>query len=80
MCYETNLTDSQWEIIAELLEDGRKRQHHLQVIVNAIFYVTKTGVQWRNLPNDFPKWQLVYYYFRKWSKIGLINPHPSNFI
>jgi len=73
MCYETNLTDSQWEIIAELLEDGRKRQHHLQVIVNAIFYVTKTGVQWRNLPNDFPKWQLVYYYFRKWSKIGLIN-------
>lgn len=73
MCYETNLTDSQWEIIAEILEDGRKRQHSLQVIVNAIFYVTKTGVQWRNLPLDFPKWQLIYYYFRKWSKIGLIS-------
>lgn len=73
MCYETNLTDSQWEIIAEILEDGRKRQNSLQVIVNAIFYVTKTGVQWRNLPLDFPKWQLVYYYFRKWSKIGLIS-------
>jgi len=72
MCYETNLTDSQWEIIAELLEDGRKRQHSLQTIVNAIFYVTKTGVQWRNLPNDFPKWQLVYYYFRKWSNNQLI--------
>lgn len=72
MCYKTNLTDSQWEIIAELLEDGRKRQNSLQVIVKAIFYVTKTGVQWRNLPKDFPKWQLVYYYFRKWSHSGLI--------
>ncbi|MGI8467408.1 MAG: IS5 family transposase [Pyrinomonadaceae bacterium] len=72
MCYETDLTDSQWEIIAEVLEDGRKRQHSLQTIVNAIFYVTKTGVQWRNLPRDFPKWQLVYYYFRKWSNSGLI--------
>ncbi len=55
MCYETNLTDSQWEIIAEILANGRKRQHSLQVIVNAIFYVTKTGVQWRNLPRDFPR-------------------------
>lgn len=73
MCYSTDLTDSQWEIIAEILEDRRKRQHGLQVIVNAIFYVTKTGVQWRNLPRDFPKWQLVYYYFRKWSQKGLIS-------
>ncbi len=73
MSYETDLTDSRWQIIAEILEDGRKRQHSLQVIVNAIFYVTKTGVQWRNLPRDFPKWQLVYYYFRKWSKQGLID-------
>jgi putative transposase len=72
MCYETDLADSQWEIIAEILEDGRRSQHSLQVIVNAIFYVTKAGVQWRNLPRDFPKWQLVYYYFRKWSKSGLI--------
>lgn len=72
MLYGTDLTDSRWKIIAEILEDGRKRQNSLQVIVNAIFYVTKTGVQWRNLPKDFPKWQLVYYYFRKWSKAGLI--------
>ena len=72
MSYETDLTDSRWKIIAEILEDGRKRQNSVRVIVNAIFYVTKTGIQWRNLPKDFPKWQLVYYYFRKWSKVGLI--------
>lgn len=62
MSYETDLTDSRWKIIAEILEDGRKRQNSVRVIVNAIFYVTKTGIQWRNLPKDFPKWQLVYYY------------------
>ena len=55
------------------MEDGRKRKYSLKTIVNAIFYVTKTGVQWRNLPLDFPAWQLVYYYFRKWSKDGLIS-------
>ena len=66
MFYATDLTDSQGEIIAELVEAGRKRNHSLQTIVNAIFYVAKTGAQGRRLPNDFPKWQLVYYYFRKW--------------
>ncbi len=55
MSYETDLTDSRWKIIAEILEDGRKRQNSVRVIVNAIFYVTKTGIQWRNLPKDFPR-------------------------
>lgn len=39
----------------------------LRVIWNAIFYLVKTGCQWRMLPLDFPKWQLVYYYYRKWA-------------
>ena len=72
MCYETNLTEARWEILAEFLEDGRKRQHSLRTIVDAILYITKTGCQWRYLPKDFPKWQLVYYYFRKFETTGLI--------
>ena len=32
----------------------------------------KTGCQWRMLPKDFPKWQLVYYYFNKWKLEGVI--------
>lgn len=73
MSYNTDLTDSQWQIITSVIEDKRKRLHSLRQIVNAIFYVAKTGCQWRLLPREFPKWQLVYYYFRKWSKSGLIN-------
>ena len=30
-------------------------------------YLVKTGCQWRMLPNDLPKWQLVYYYYSKWA-------------
>jgi putative transposase len=45
----------------------RKRKHDLREIWNALFYIGKTGCQWRMLPSNFPKWQLVYYY-RKWSE------------
>ena len=69
--YDSNLTDSQWEIIEQLINEQRKRKYSLRDIVNAILYMSKTGVQWRMLPKDFPSWQLVYSYFRKWSYNGL---------
>ncbi len=37
------------------------------MIWNALMYLVKTDCQWRILPNDFPKWELVYYYYSKWS-------------
>jgi putative transposase len=48
------------------------RKDDLKEVVNAIFYLVKTGCQWRMLPRDFPKWQRVYYYFNKWKKSSLI--------
>jgi putative transposase len=45
----------------------RKRKHDLREIWNTLFYIVKTGCQWRMLPLHFPKWQLAYYYYRKWS-------------
>jgi len=69
--YPTDLTDSQWAKIEKLF-DNRKRKHSLKEIINALFYISKSGVQWRMLPKDYPKWQLIYYYFRKWTNEGLI--------
>ena len=69
--YDTNLSDSQWEIIEKIMNTKRKRKYSLRLIVDAIIYITKTGIQWRMLPHDFPKWQLVYYYFNKWAGEGL---------
>jgi len=66
--YSTNISDNQWQFIKKTLEFGsRKRKYCLRTIWNAIMYLVKTGCQWRMLPNDFPKWQLVYYYYSKWT-------------
>ncbi len=45
---------------------GRPRLHGLRTILNAVFYVLKSGCPWRLLPRDFPPWKSVYYWFRKW--------------
>ena len=71
--YSTDLTDFQWQFIkSSLIFQERKRKHDLRTIWNVIHYVVKTICQWRMLPNDFPKWQLGYYYFRKWDATGVI--------
>jgi len=38
----------------------------MREIVNAIFYLLRSGCAWQHLPDDFPKWATVYHYFRKW--------------
>lgn len=67
------LTDSQWEVVSQSLPIERKRKHSLRVIVDAIFYMLRVGGQWRNLPTTgLLKWELVYYYFRKWQSDGTL--------
>lgn len=66
--YSTNITDNQWQFIKNTLQLGnRKRKYDLRVVWDSIMYLVKTGCQWRMLPRDFPKWQLVYYYYSKWA-------------
>src|SRR5881398_3931114 len=42
----------------------------MRSIVNAILYLVVTGCQWRMLPREYPAWQSVYTYFRKWRDDG----------
>lgn len=66
--YSTSISDNQWQFIKKTLNfNNRKRKYNLRTIWNAIMYLVKTGCQWRMLPNDFPKWELVYYYYAKWA-------------
>lgn len=67
----TELTDSQWEVLKEVLPCQRKRKHNLRAILNGILYLHRTGGQWRNLPAIFPPWKSVYYYFHRWSREGV---------
>jgi putative transposase len=70
--YPTNLSNSQWQIIAKFLDVERNRRYSLREIINGILYLVKSGCQWRMLPKDFPNWKLVYYYFSTWKRTGII--------
>lgn len=70
--YPSDINREQFEIIRPDLENAKKktkpRKTDLYDVFCAILYVLKGGIQWRMLPSDFPKWELVYYYFQVWSK------------
>jgi putative transposase len=72
--YPTDLNDSQWELIKDLIpaagNGGRKRTVDIRAVLNAIFYINAAGCAWRMLPHDLPKWQTVYTYFRHWRIIN----------
>lgn len=72
--YPSDLSDAEWEVLKPLLPEpkvrGRKRKVNLREIVNAIFYVLRTGCQWDYLPHDFPPADTVYGYFRQWKNDG----------
>lgn len=72
--YASDCTDKEWAIIAPELAQpagpGRKRTVDLREIVNAIYYRTRTGCQWRMLPKEFPDWRHVWYYYKKWTTDG----------
>lgn len=75
--YPDDLTDEEWGLIEPFLEEqkvkqGRSPKYSRREILNAIFYVLRTGCQWRNLPHDFPPWSSVYTQFWRWDKKGII--------
>lgn len=70
--YSSDLTDSEWQLIKPLFNWQRRRKYDLRRdILDAMFYLIKTGCQWRMLPREFAPWTTVYYYFRTWKESGL---------
>ena len=72
--YPSDLSDKEWRILEPLVPKvklgGRPAEHGRREIVNAIFYVLRSGCQWPMLPHDFPPWKTVYTYFRNWRRDG----------
>ena len=77
--YPSDLTDLQWSNIHHLFPNGdrlpgrpgRPRTYDRKDIVDAVFYLARTGCQWRALPHDFPPWKTVSYYFYTWRDQGV---------
>lgn len=72
--YPSDLTDAQWARLSPLIPaakpGGRPRSVDMREVLNAIFYVDRTGCQWRALPHDFPPWSTVWSYFRTFRDEG----------
>jgi transposase len=72
--YPSDLSDHEWEILAPLIPPakpgGRRRKWPMRKILNATFYLLRSGCQWRMLPREFPPWSTVHHYFRLWRLDG----------
>jgi putative transposase len=74
--YPSDVTDEQWRLIEPHLPvypGGRPRTTDLRDVVNAVFYVLRTGCQWRYLPKDFPPRSTVWRYFDEWRHNGTLD-------
>ena len=74
--YPSDLTELQWGNIELLFprpasKVGRPRTYAVREIVNAVFYLVRSGCAWRMLPHDFPPWKTVSYYFYTWRDRGV---------
>jgi len=72
--YPTDLSDEEWSYIEPHLPapnaPGRPRLHTLREVLDAIFYILRSGCAWRLLPNDFPPWKTIHHYFTTWRLDG----------
>jgi transposase len=83
--YSSCLSDEEWAIIRPLVDRkssyrnaGTRPKHSRRCMLDAIFYLLKTGCQWRELPHDFPHEKAVYAQYQRWRDNGLfseINTH-----
>jgi putative transposase len=68
--YPTDLSDTEWACLEPHLPipkaTGRPPIHNRREILDAVFYVLRSGCPWRLLPHDFPPWKTVFHYFRAW--------------
>lgn len=74
-CYPSDLTDREWDALRPLIPGpqklGRPPRYSKRSILNAIFYLVRSGCAWRMLPHDLPPWRICYFYFMTWKREGL---------
>ena len=68
MPYDTDLTDEQWSLIGPMLPPaklgGRPRTADMRNVINAVFYINRSGCAWRLLPKEFGPWTRYFKRFR----------------
>jgi transposase len=78
--YPTDMTDVEWAEVRPLLpvpgwmhgRGGRPEGYCHRAILDAIRYLVDNGIKWRAMPADFPSWDRVYAFFRRWRENVLV--------
>jgi len=73
-CYPTDMTDTEWAAVRPLLplpgwmrgRGGRPEAYCHRAVLDAIRYLVDNGIKWRAMPADFPPWDRIYAFFRRW--------------
>ena len=67
-----DLSDEEWAILAPLIPAARRsRRVDDRRIMNGIFFVLRTGIPWRDLPERYGPYTSVYNRFNRWSARGI---------
>ena len=67
-----DLSDEEWAILEPLMPKSRKSARaDDRKIMNAIFYVLRTGMPWRDLPERYGPYTTAYNRFNRWSRRGI---------
>jgi putative transposase len=69
--YPSDLTDSQWEQIAEYFPQGPNSEHHKRSLIDGVLYLVNNGCKWRALPHDYPPYSTVHTFYRRARLNGL---------
>ncbi|ASN25170.1 IS5/IS1182 family transposase [Streptomyces pluripotens] len=78
--YPTDMTDAEWARVLPLLpvpgwmrgRGGRPEAYCHRVMLDAIRYLVDNGIKWRAMPADFPPWDRIYAFFRRWRDHALV--------
>jgi putative transposase len=72
--YSSDLNDAEWALLAPLVRRshpaGRRQIYPVRRIVDAIFYLLRTGAQWRLLPHEYPPRGAIFYHYAQWRENG----------
>ncbi|UZS00222.1 IS5 family transposase [Chondrinema litorale] len=75
------LTDSDWQYIQPIVDNGRKRKTCLRMVVNGLVHLTRTGTQWRNMDSKYlPHLSIIQYYYYRWQRNGTWQKLLSNLL
>jgi putative transposase len=69
--YPSDLSEREWEEIAEYFPQGPNSEHHKRWLINAVLYMVDNGCKWRALPHDFPPYSTVHSFYRRARLSGL---------